>query len=76
MSVNGIGTDRSGLDLILIHLYKVFGRQVIGIHNKTYGLWWDFIECILQRDFLWATEDIRVGYQVSLSLFTLICRSM
>lgn len=63
-SVNGIATSGSGLQLILSELYKVFGRRVTGIHNKTFGIWWDLVECVLQRDFLWATADVRVGYQV------------
>jgi hypothetical protein len=63
-SVNGIATSASGLQLILDELHRVFRRRVTGIHNKTYGIWWDLVECMLQRDLLWPTEDVRVGYQV------------
>ena len=64
-SVNGIATSASGLQLVLDELHGVFHRRVTGIHNKTYGIWWDLVECLLQRDLLWPTADVRVGYQVS-----------
>lgn len=64
-SVNGVATSSSGLQLILDEFHRIFGRRVTGIHNKTFGLWWDVVECMLQRDLLWPTEDVRVGYQVS-----------
>ncbi|KAI9639900.1 uncharacterized protein MKK02DRAFT_40230 [Dioszegia hungarica] len=61
--VNGIATSASGLQLILTRLNVLFGRRVTGIHNKTFGIWWDLVECLLQRDFMWATADVRVGYE-------------
>jgi hypothetical protein len=64
-SVNGIGTTRSGLEMIVQYMHKTFGRHVLGVHNKTYGLWFDLVECIVQRDILWPTADVRDGYQVS-----------
>ena len=63
--MNGIATSASGLQLILAYLHSKFGRNVIGIHNRTFGIWWDLVECMLQRDFLWPTLDVRVGYEVS-----------
>ncbi|WVW85150.1 hypothetical protein I302_107188 [Kwoniella bestiolae CBS 10118] len=62
--VNGIGTSKSGLQLILDTLYKQFGRRVIGVHNRTFGIWFDFVECMLQRDLLWNTTDTREGYNI------------
>ncbi|WWC71171.1 uncharacterized protein I206_105124 [Kwoniella pini CBS 10737] len=62
--VNGIGTSKSGLKLILDTFYKLFGRRVIGVHNRTFGIWFDLIECMLQRDLFWATTDTREGYNI------------
>jgi hypothetical protein len=62
--VNGVATSNSGLQLILDYLHTKFGRKVVGIHNRTFGIWWDLVECMLQRDFLWPTLDVREGYQV------------
>ncbi|WWC88252.1 uncharacterized protein L201_003159 [Kwoniella dendrophila CBS 6074] len=62
--VNGIGTSKSGLKLILDVLYKLFGRRVIGVHNRTFGIWFDLVECMLQRDLLWNTTDTREGYNI------------
>ncbi|WVF69080.1 hypothetical protein IAT40_003854 [Kwoniella sp. CBS 6097] len=62
--VNGIGTSRSGLQLILNALFKLFGRKVIGIENRTFGIWFDLVECMLQRDLTWQTTDTRMGYNI------------
>ncbi|ODN74204.1 hypothetical protein L202_07650 [Cryptococcus amylolentus CBS 6039] len=62
--VNGIATSTSGLKLIQERLFNLFGRPVIGIHNRTYGIWFDLVECMVQRDLLWETTDIRDGYNV------------
>ncbi|KAK8864126.1 hypothetical protein IAR55_001372 [Kwoniella newhampshirensis] len=62
--VNGIATSKSGLQLILNRFYELFGRRVIGIHNRTFGFWFDVLECILQREFLWPTTDAREGYNI------------
>ncbi|WWD18850.1 hypothetical protein CI109_103305 [Kwoniella shandongensis] len=62
--VNGIATSRSGLQLILNRFYELFGRKVIGIHNRTFGFWFDVLECIIQREFLFPTADSRDGYNI------------
>ncbi|WVQ73541.1 hypothetical protein IAR50_003117 [Cryptococcus sp. DSM 104548] len=62
--VNGIATSTSGIKLIQERLFSLFGRPVIGIHNRTYGIWYDLVECMVQRDLLWETTDIRDGYNV------------
>lgn len=38
---------------------KTFGRPVTGIHNRTYGLAGDLIECVIQRSFSFMGEDTR-----------------
>ncbi|WRT66772.1 uncharacterized protein IL334_003735 [Kwoniella shivajii] len=62
--VNGIGTSRSGLKLILDDFYRLFGRRVTGVHNRTFGVWFDLVECTLQRDLTWNTTDTREGYNI------------
>lgn len=44
-------------------LSKTFGRPVIGVHNKTYGMIADILECLIQRDFFYNTMDVRVTYE-------------
>lgn len=63
-SVNGIGTTGTGAQEIINHLHKLFHRPVTAVLNRSMGLWFDLIECILQRDLLMVTPDIRVGYHV------------
>ncbi|KAG6357040.1 hypothetical protein INS49_014916 [Diaporthe citri] len=49
---------RSNLDRLAL----TFGRPVLGIHNSTYGIVFDLLECIVQRTFGYATKDIRRCY--------------
>ncbi|KAF9392342.1 hypothetical protein CPC16_003378 [Podila verticillata] len=46
-------------------LAKTFGRKIRGIHNRTFGPLFDGLECIIQRDFLYTTDDIRQLYAVT-----------
>lgn len=34
----------------------------IGVHNRTYGIIFDLLQCIIERDFCYATTDIRRSY--------------
>lgn len=43
-------------------LAKTFGRPVMGIHNRTYGLVGDVVECLIQRAFGFYTAETRVAY--------------
>lgn len=63
-SVNGIATSQSGTQLIINRLEELFHRPITGIHNRTQGVWFDLIECLIQRDLLWPTDDVRDGYRV------------
>lgn len=40
----------------------IFRRPVTGVHNRTYGLIFDLFECLVQRDFSYMTDDIRIAY--------------
>ena len=60
--VNGCMTNHSGLQDNVNRLSEKFGRNVIGIHNKSYGLVADLLECLIQRDFAYKTSDVRIAY--------------
>lgn len=61
-SVNGVATSVSQAVNIADHLEDMFNRRITCVGNKTLGLWFDLVECILQRDVLLITSDIREGY--------------
>ncbi|KAH9203078.1 hypothetical protein DL95DRAFT_322115, partial [Leptodontidium sp. 2 PMI_412] len=43
-------------------LSRTFHRPVVGVHNKTYGVIFDIIQCLIQRSLLFATLDVRECY--------------
>ena len=55
--VNGICVDKHWLRLNCDTLSQHLGEDVVGIHNKSYGLIVDLVECILQRDLRFYTES-------------------
>lgn len=48
----------------LDRLSQTFRRPIIGVHNRTYGIIFDLIQCIVERNFCYATQDIRRSYAV------------
>jgi hypothetical protein len=62
--VNGVGVGRHWLQSNLDRLALTFRRPVVGVHNRTYGILFDLMQCIVERDFLYATTDIRRSYIV------------
>lgn len=62
--VNGVCTGSSGLQQNIDRLSLLFGRKVLGIHNQSYGLISDLLECIVQRCLSYSTEDVRVACEV------------
>ncbi|KAG6995830.1 hypothetical protein G7Y79_00041g077820 [Physcia stellaris] len=60
--VNGCTVGHKGLQANVDLISATFGRPVIGIHNTTYGLPFDILECLIQRDFAYNTLDVRVAY--------------
>lgn len=48
----------------LNRLALTFKRPIIGIHNKTNGILFDVIECLVQRNLGYATTDVRVCYSI------------
>lgn len=48
----------------LNRLAITFGRPILGIHNRTSGILFDVIECLVQRNFTYATSDVRLCYKI------------
>lgn len=48
----------------LNRLALTFKRPVLGLHNRTEGIIFDLIECLIQRNFSYATSDVRVIYKI------------
>jgi len=48
----------------LNRLALTFKRPVLGIHNKTNGILFDVLECLVQRNLGYATYDVRVCYSI------------
>lgn len=47
----------------LNRLAITFGRPILGIHNRTSGIIFDVVECLIQRNFSYATGDVRICYK-------------
>jgi hypothetical protein len=45
-------------------LALTFGRPVLGVHNKTSGVIFDVLQCLIQRNFNYATMDVRDCYRI------------
>jgi len=60
--VNGICAGTTWLQDNINSISTIFGRPVTGIHNRTYGILFDLLECVIQRDWHYATEDTRETY--------------
>lgn len=59
---NADSTRHRSIQLNIDRLAKIFGRQVIGIHNDTFGLVADLLECVAQRCISLSTKDVRVAF--------------
>ncbi|KAI4217385.1 MAG: hypothetical protein LQ349_009061 [Xanthoria aureola] len=62
--INGICTGSSGLQANIDRLSYLFGRQVLGIHNRSGGLLADLLECMIQRCLDYKTMDARVACEI------------
>lgn len=60
--INGVAVGDHWMQSNLDRLAMTVRRPVYGIHNTTYGIIFDVIECIVQRTFGYATHDIRDAY--------------
>lgn len=48
----------------LNRLALTFGRPILGVHNRTNGIIFDVIECLIQRNCSYATDDVRLCYRI------------
>ncbi|KAH7263623.1 hypothetical protein BKA59DRAFT_466469 [Fusarium tricinctum] len=60
--LNGICVGKNWLQKNIDRISRTFHRPVIGIHNKTAGVVFDLIQCLVQRALLYATQDVRECY--------------
>ncbi|KAF4216160.1 hypothetical protein CNMCM8980_007468 [Aspergillus fumigatiaffinis] len=62
--INGVGAGHHWLQSNLDRLAYTFGRNITGVHNPTTGIVFDIIECLIQRNFSYATSDVRDAYAI------------
>ncbi|KAL4762703.1 uncharacterized protein BDW70DRAFT_26498 [Aspergillus foveolatus] len=60
--INGIACGQTWLQCNIDRLAYTFGRKITGVHNPSSGLVFDIIESLIQRDFSYATRDVREAY--------------
>ncbi|KAL8995485.1 MAG: hypothetical protein Q9169_004779 [Polycauliona sp. 2 TL-2023] len=61
--VNGCVVGHPILRQNIDRLSKIFGRPITGIHNKTYGVLGDCLECLLQRCLDYKSTGVRITYR-------------
>ncbi|KAI0418273.1 hypothetical protein F5X98DRAFT_124318 [Xylaria grammica] len=62
--LNGVAVGEAWLKSNINRLALTFKRPVLGIHNRTTGIIFDVIECLIQRNFSYATSDVRLAYKI------------
>ncbi|CAK7228425.1 hypothetical protein SCUCBS95973_006878 [Sporothrix curviconia] len=60
--LNGVAVGRHWMQSNVDRVALTFGRPVLGIHNTTAGILFDVIECLVQRNYTYATRDVRACY--------------
>ncbi|KAH8744182.1 hypothetical protein F5882DRAFT_455079 [Hyaloscypha sp. PMI_1271] len=60
--LNGVAVGQHWLQANIDRISRTFHRPVIGVHNKTSGIIFDTIQCLIQRSLLYATQDVRDCY--------------
>ncbi|EAA30743.2 hypothetical protein NCU06117 [Neurospora crassa OR74A] len=62
--INGVAVGEHWMQSNLNRLALTFKRPILGIHNKTAGILFDVIECLVQRNLGYATADVRICYRI------------
>ncbi|KAK2058004.1 hypothetical protein LY76DRAFT_74722 [Colletotrichum caudatum] len=62
--LNGVAVGDHWMKNNLNRLALTFKRPVLGIHNKTSGILFDVVECLIQRNLGYATYDVRMCYRI------------
>ncbi|KAG5750048.1 hypothetical protein H9Q70_007292 [Fusarium xylarioides] len=60
--LNGICVGKNWFQKNIDRISRTFHRPVVGIHNRTAGVVFDLIQCLIQRALLYATQDVRECY--------------
>ncbi|KAL2072002.1 hypothetical protein VTL71DRAFT_11345 [Oculimacula yallundae] len=61
--LNGVAVGRNWLQNNVDRLALTFGRPILGVHNRTNGIIFDVLQCLIQRNFTYATQDVRDCYR-------------
>lgn len=61
--LNGCCVTGHALQQNLNRLSQTFGRPVQGVHNETWGILGDIVECIIQRAFGFISKETRVAFE-------------
>ncbi|ROT35737.1 hypothetical protein SODALDRAFT_283286 [Sodiomyces alkalinus F11] len=62
--INGVAVGDHWMRNNLNRLALTFKRPVLGIHNRTSGIVFDVVECLIQRNLSYATSDVRLAYRI------------
>ncbi|KAH8173922.1 alpha/beta-Hydrolase [Sarocladium implicatum] len=62
--LNGVSVGEHWMKNNLNRLAITFKRPILGIHNQTSGIIFDVVECLVQRNFGYATSDVRRCYKI------------
>nr|CEG04689.1 unnamed protein product [Fusarium clavum] len=62
--LNGVAVGQHWMQSNLNRLALTFGRPILGIHNQTSGIIFDVVECLIQRNFGYATGDVRICFRL------------
>ncbi|OBT69096.1 hypothetical protein VE03_01395 [Pseudogymnoascus sp. 23342-1-I1] len=62
--INGVGVGSHWMQSNIDRLSLTFQRPVRGAHNRTAGILFDVIECLIERTFDYCTTDVRVCYEI------------
>ncbi|PHH84228.1 hypothetical protein CDD83_2278 [Cordyceps sp. RAO-2017] len=62
--LNGVAAGKHWTKSNLNRLALTFGRPIKGVHNGTSGIIFDIVECLVQRNFTYATADVRLCFKV------------
>lgn len=61
--LNGVSVGSHWLQANIDRLALTFRRPVRGVHNPTAGIVFDLLQCLLERNFSYSTDDVRVAYR-------------
>ncbi|KAI0018925.1 hypothetical protein F4780DRAFT_477148 [Xylariomycetidae sp. FL0641] len=62
--LNGVAAGEAWVKSGINRLALTFKRPVLGVHNRTSGIIFDVVECLVQRNLGYATKDVRIAYKI------------